>query len=54
MKFFLIAIIFIVFDVEVAFLVPGIYTFCLLFSFVIILLFGLFFEFIYGGLDWVA
>jgi len=51
MKFFLIAIIFIVFDVEVAFLLPGLYSFALVFSFVIVLLLGLCFEFAYGGLD---
>ena len=54
MKFFLVAIIFIVFDVEVAFLIPGLYFSNLVFSFVIVLLLGLYFEFTYGGLDWVA
>ena len=54
MKFFLIAIIFIVFDVEVAFIIPGLSSSTLVFSFVIILLLGLVYEFAYGGLDWVA
>lgn len=54
MKFFLLAIIYIVFDIEVAILVPGVYSSSLVLSFVIILLLGLFYEFIFGGLDWVA
>jgi NADH-quinone oxidoreductase subunit A len=51
MKFFLIAIIFIVFDVEVAFIIPGLSCFSLVFSFVLILLLGLVYEYAYGGLD---
>jgi len=53
MKFFLLAIIFIVFDVEVAFLVPAIYCSSIIFSFTIILLLGLVYEYAYGGLSWV-
>jgi NADH:ubiquinone oxidoreductase subunit 3 (subunit A) len=53
MKFFLLAIIFIVFDVEVAFLVPALYSSSIVFSFTIILLLGLVYEFAYGGLSWV-
>ena len=53
MKFFLLAIIFIVFDVEVAFLVPAIYSSIFIFSFTIILLLGLMYEYAYGGLSWV-
>merc|ERR1739838_10389 len=53
MKFFLLAIIFIVFDVEVAFLVPAIYSSRIIFSFTIILLLGLLYEYAYGGLSWV-
>jgi len=52
-KFFLLAIIFIVFDVEVAFFVPALYTSLTLFSFSIILFFGLLYEYAYGGLSWV-
>ena len=51
MKFFLLAIIFIVFDVEVSFLVPSLYVSTLIFSFIILLLVGLLFEFAFGGLD---
>jgi len=54
MKFFLLAIIFIVFDVEVSFLVPSLYYSTLIFSFIILLLAGLLFEFAFGGLDWVS
>ena len=50
MKFFLLAILFIVFDVEVCFLVPGLFTSTLLISILIILLGGLVFEYAYGGL----
>jgi NADH:ubiquinone oxidoreductase subunit 3 (subunit A) len=53
MKFFLLAIIFIVFDVEVAFFVPALYTSLTLFSFSIILFLGLVYEYSYGGLSWV-
>merc|ERR1712055_520195 len=52
-KFFLLAIIFIVFDVEVAFLVPAIFTSSIIFSFTFILLLGLVYEYAYGGLSWV-
>ena len=53
-KFFLLAIFFIVFDVEIAFLVPALYSSSLVLSFSIILLLGLVFEYAYGGLSWVA
>ena len=53
MKFFLLAIIFIVFDVEVTFLVPSLYVSSILFSFVFILIIGLLYEYAYGGLSWV-
>merc|ERR1739838_372559 len=51
MKFFLLAIIFIVFDVEVSFLVPSLYCSTLIFSFIILLLVGLLFEWSFGGLN---
>lgn len=50
-KFFLLAIIFIVFDVEVSFLVPSLYASSLIFSFTIVLLMGLVYEYAYGGLS---
>merc|ERR1711915_175591 len=53
MKFFLLAIIFLVFDVEVSFFVPTLYASSLVFFFTLLLLIGLFLEYLYGGLDWV-
>jgi len=50
-KFFLLALIYIIFDVEVGFLVPGLYSSGLVFSFTMVLLLGLLFEYAYGGLD---
>jgi len=50
-KFFLLALIYIIFDVEVGFLVPGLYSAGLVLSFTLILLLGLLFEYAYGGLD---
>lgn len=53
-KFFLLAIIFLVFDVEVAFLLPSLYNSYIILSFVLVLLLGLVFEYRYGGLTWLA
>ena len=50
-KFFLLAIIFIVFDVEVSFLVPSLYASSIVFSFTFVLLLGLIYEYAYGGLS---
>ena len=50
-KFFLLAIIFIVFDVEVSFVVPSLFSSSLIFSFTIVLLLGLIYEYSYGGLS---
>ena len=51
MKFFLLAIIFLVFDVEVAFLVPSLYSSSIIFSFTLVLILGLLYEYAYGGLS---
>ena len=53
MKFFLLALLFLVFDVEVSFLVPALHSSTLLVSFILVLMLGLVYEYIYGGLDWV-
>ena len=53
MKFFLLALLFLVFDVEVSFLVPALHASTLLICFILILMLGLGFEYSYGGLDWV-
>merc|ERR1739838_388093 len=52
-KFFLLAVLFIVFDVEVSFLFPTIYCSSVVLSLVLVLLGGVLYEFRYGGLDWV-
>ena len=51
MKFFLLAIIFVVFDVEIAFLIPSLFKSSLMLTFTLILLLGLIFEYSYGGLS---
>ena len=51
MKFFLLAIIFVVFDVEISFLVPALYTSSAILSFVSLLILGLLYEYAYGGLS---
>lgn len=51
MKFFLLAIIFVVFDVEIAFLMPSLFKSSLMLTFTLILLLGLIFEYSYGGLS---
>ena len=53
MKFFLLAILFIVFDVEVSFLFPTLSSATLVLTLVLVLLLGTLYEFSYGGLDWV-
>lgn len=49
-KFFLVSIIFLVFDVEVSLIFPIIYRYYQVFLFLLILLIGLIYEWIYGGL----
>lgn len=53
-KFFLLALFFLVFDVEIAFIVPSLFRSTLIFCFVIVLFLGLVFEFAFGGLSWVV
>lgn len=53
MKFFLIAILFIVFDVEISFIVPTLFSSTIIFSFIIVIFVGLLFEYSYGSLSWV-
>ena len=50
-KFFLVCIIFLVFDVEVSLVFPIIYSIYQVLSFLVILLGGLVFEWVYGGLN---
>ena len=53
-KFFLVCIIFLVFDVEVSLVFPIIYSIYQVLSFLMILLGGLVFEWAYGGLNWIV
>ena len=62
LRFFILAIIFVVFDVEIALLIPYVLSLgesmdylsrFLVFIFVVILLLGLFHEYNEGSLDWV-
>ena len=54
MKFFLIGILFLVFDVEVRLLLPVIYSSVQVLSLVIILTVGTIYEWRQGGLDWLV
>jgi len=51
MKFFVLALIFLVFDVEIRFVVPCLYSNFVILSFLFLLLLGLLYEFAYGGLE---
>merc|ERR1712142_99667 len=53
MKFFLLAIIFLVFDVEISLLLPCLYSSLFALPFVLVLFLGLIYEYSYGGLDWI-
>lgn len=62
LRFFILAIIFLVFDVEIALLIPyvltvgagmGLYVRGLVFRFVVILILGLLHEYNEGSLDWM-
>nr|UOF70419.1 NADH dehydrogenase subunit 3 [Tropostreptus hamatus]UOF70432.1 NADH dehydrogenase subunit 3 [Tropostreptus hamatus] len=61
LQFFLVAVIFLIFDVEIALLLPmpiimanfnTINTLVLIISFLLILLFGLYYEWLTGALNW--
>lgn len=53
-KFFLISIIFLVFDVEISLVFPIIYSLYQVISFLLVLLRGLLYEWTYGGLQWMV
>nr|YP_010406822.1 NADH dehydrogenase subunit 3 [Pardosa pusiola]URC16623.1 NADH dehydrogenase subunit 3 [Pardosa pusiola] len=58
-RFFLISILFIIFDVEISLMLPVPFMFSELgvlvfFSFILILLLGLVYEYFYGSLDWLG
>lgn len=53
-KFFLVSIIFLVFDVEVSLVFPMIYRLYQVLSFLLVLVGGLIYEWRYGGLQWMV
>lgn len=53
-KFFMIRIIFLVFDVEVALIFPIVYGGYQVITFLLVLLAGLVYEWVYGGLQWIV
>ena len=52
-KFFLVCVLFILFDVEIGFVVPFLCRVTLVSGFLVLLVLGLGFEYAYGGLDWL-
>lgn len=54
MKFFLIGVIFLIFDVEVSLLIPIPFRQLFVLLFLLLLLVGLLYEWYYGGLDWLV
>ena len=54
MKFFLVGVIFLIFDVEVRLLTPLPYAQSFLLFFIVLLIIGLVYEWYYGGLEWLA
>merc|ERR1712243_427073 len=51
MKFFMVVVIFLVFDIEVALILPMLFSSILVFSFITILTLGALYEWVYGGLN---
>jgi len=59
-RFYLVAILFIIFDIEITFLIPwaislgflSIYSYLVMLLFILILLIGFFYEWNKGALDW--
>ena len=54
MKFFMVSVIFLVFDIEVALILPILFSGLTVLSFLFILVAGAFYEWGYGGLDWLV
>lgn len=54
MKFFIVGVIFLLFDVEVCLLIPLPFATTSIISFILILLIGLSYEWVFGGLEWLA
>ena len=53
-KFFIVSVIFLVFDVEVALIIPMLFSRAIVLTFISFLTFGAAYEWLYGGLDWLV
>ena len=53
-QFFLICILFLLFDLEIGFVLPSLRRSSTLISFLLVLFFGLLLEYYFGGLDWLC
>lgn len=53
-KFFIVVVIFLVFDIEVALILPILFSGLIVFSFITILAAGAMYEWAYGGLNWLV
>ena len=51
MKFFIVSVIFLVFDVEIALIIPILFSSATILTFISFLIFGALYEWLYGGLD---
>ena len=54
MKFFMVVVIFLVFDIEVALILPMLFSSLSVFSFILVLTVGAMYEWAYGGLNWLV
>merc|ERR1712189_120323 len=50
-KFFMVSVIFLVFDVEIALIIPILFSSAMVLTFIGFLIFGAVYEWLYGGLD---
>ena len=53
-KFFIVSVIFLVFDVEIALIIPILFSRVMVLTFIGFLIFGAAYEWLYGGLDWLV
>lgn len=50
----MVVVIFLVFDIEVALILPILFSGLIVFSFITILTLGAMYEWVYGGLNWLV